>query len=324
MSALHAIEASRVGDVDWGELLREFDVLAGLDRAAREEILSEALVRDLDYGDTLIRLGAPNRSLYLVLEGKLGVFRQAMATEPVAVVEAGQTVGELSVLERRPAPASVMALEASRVVVFSETAFWRLIDASHAFAARLLKQVSERPRGSDETFTRGAPPRTDYERAAMYDAATAVYNRPWADETIEELAKRDVAFSVVRLEVDDFEKVGAEHGRAASDVLLAKLAALLTRTLRGTDYVARYGSEEFILILPEAKAESAAMVAERVRRALAAVAFETKDGTVLPRVTISAGAAQHETGQGAAELVAQAGAALARAKEAGRNRVERV
>ncbi len=323
MAALHAIEAPRAGDVDWGELLREFDVLAGVDQPTRRDILGEALVRELDYGDTLIRLGAPNRSMYLVLEGKLGVFRQAMATEPVAVIGAGETVGELSVLERRPAPVSVMALEASRVVVFSETAFWQLVSASHGFAVRLLKQVAENPRGKDEAWTRGVPTRTDsYERAAMYDAVTAVYNRRWADETIQEIAERRVAFSVVRLEVDDFERVCAEHGPAAGDVLLAKLAALLTRTLRGTDYVARYGVAEFSLILPDAKAESAAMVAERVRRALAAVAFETKDGTVLPRVTISAGAAQHESGQSAAELVTAAGGALARAKEAGRNRVE--
>lgn len=309
--------------MDLWELLSEFDILAGVDVGTRAEILEEALVRELDCGDVLIRQGAPNRSMYLVLEGKLGVFLQALATEPVAVVEAGETVGELSVLDQSPASASVMALEACRVVVLSEAAFWQLITASHAFAVGLLQQLAERMRVNNETFTRTARERSDYERAAMYDGLTAVYNRRWADATIEQLAKREASFSVVLLDVDHFKSFNDSHGHAAGDLVLTKLAALLTRTLRGTDFVARYGGEEFILVLPEAKAESAAMVAERVRRALAAVAFEMKDGTVLPRVTISAGVAQHRSGQSAAELVKEADAALYRAKDAGRNRVER-
>lgn len=301
--------------------LDELPLFAKLDPAARADILDEARVRNLDVGDLLIRQGAPNRCVYLVLEGRLGIFVQALATEPVAVVEPGQTVGEMSVLDHRPADTSVMALETCRVVVLSEAAFWKLITASHEFSIGLLQKVAQRLRASDEA-PRSSLDRSDYERAAMYDALTGVYNRRWADASLERFVAKGLPFSIVVLDVDHFERFNEEHGRAAGDYVLTKIAALLTQTLRGTDFVARYGESEFILVLPKAKAESAAMVTERVRRALAAVAFEMKDGTVLPRVTISAGVSEFYPGQGVSELVSAAQRALFEAKKRGHNRVE--
>lgn len=302
--------------------LDDLPLFAKLDPATRAAIVDEALLRNLDVGDLLIRQGAPNRCLYLVLEGRLGIFVQALATEPVAVVEPGETVGEMSVLEHGPAEASVMALEACRVVVLSEAAFWKLITASHEFSVSLLQKLAQRLRASDDSVARASLERSDYERAAMYDGLTGVYNRRWADASLERFVAKGLPFSIVVLDVDHFEKFNEEHGRAAGDYVLTKVAALFTQTLRGTDFVARYGDAEFILVLPKAKAESAAMVTERVRRALAAVAFEMKDGTVLPRVTISAGVAEFEPGQGVSELVSAAKRALFEAKKRGHNRVE--
>lgn len=311
------------GPGDLWEIASDLNLLAGVDASTRAEILEEAQLRELDCGDVLIKQGAQNRRMYLVLEGQLGVFLQALATEPVAVVKAGQSVGELSVLDQRPASANVIALEACRVIALSEAAFWRLITASHGFAVSLLQQLAERMRSNNEAFTRTAQERSEYERAAMYDGLTGVYNRRWADASIEQLAAKNGAFSVVLLDVDHFKRFNDHFGHAAGDFVLTKVAALLTRTLRGTDFVARYGGEEFVLVLPDASAEAAAMVAERVRRALAAVSFEMRDGTDLPPVTISAGVAAHAVGESAADLVKRADAALYRAKDTGRNRVER-
>lgn len=322
MAAMQAVVGSSASEGLW-EVASGLELLAGVDPSTRAEILEEAQIRELDCGDVLIKQGAQNRRMYLVLEGKLGVFLQALATEPVALVTAGQSVGELSVLDQRPASASVMALESCRVVALSEAAFWRLITASHGFAVSLLQQLAERMRMNNEAFTRTAQERSDYERAAMYDGLTGVYNRRWADASIERLSAKDGPFSTVLLDVDHFKRFNDTFGHAAGDFVLTKVAALLTRTLRGTDFVARYGGEEFVLVLPDASAEAAAMVAERVRRALAAVSFEMKDGTVLPPVTISAGVAAHAPGESAADLLVRADGALYRAKDAGRNRVER-
>lgn len=322
MEGTQAAEARQVGRGALSDLLSDFPMFAGVDQKTRAAILDEALVRDVEVGDLLIRQGAPNRCMYLVLEGRLGIFLQALATEPVAVVQRGETVGELSVLDHQPAAASVMALEACRVVVLSEAAFWKLITASHVFSVSLLQQLAERMRASNEMVTRTALERSDYERAAMYDGLTGVYNRRWADASLEQFVTKGQPFSIVVLDVDHFKRFNDEHGHAAGDYVLTKVAGLLTQTLRGTDFVARYGGEEFILVLPKAKAEAAAMVTERVRRALAAVAFEMKDGTVLPPVTISAGVAEFQPGQGVSELVSTADRALYDAKKRGRNRVE--
>ena len=127
------------------------------------------------------------------------------------------------------------------------------------------------------------------------------------------------ALSLVLLDLDHFKRVNDESGHAAGDGVLRDLAALLVRSARAEDIVARWGGEEFVILTPECDETAAAALAERLRRAVAAHPF-------LPsrRVTASFGVVQLEAGNDLERLVARADAALYRAKTLGRNRVCRV
>lgn len=163
-------------------------------------------------------------------------------------------------------------------------------------------------------------------RLSTTDSLTGLRNRRYADEVlaIEVLRARRYRspLCVLLADVDHFKRVNDEHGHAAGDGVLRGVADRLRETLRVTDVGARWGGEEFLVILAQNDADGAGLVGERWRRAVAGAGFPLPDGREVS-VTLSVGVASFAPGIGTGpELVAEADAALYAAKQAGRNRVE--
>jgi diguanylate cyclase (GGDEF)-like protein len=116
-----------------------------------------------------------------------------------------------------------------------------------------------------------------------------------------------------------FKRINDAHGHSRGDEALAAVAATLRSSLRESDFVGRYGGEEFLILLPDTGKQQARLVAEKVRSAVAAIALSNLD---LP-VTASLGGATLPDDCGDADtLIRAADRALYAAKGAGRNRVE--
>ncbi len=126
--------------------------------------------------------------------------------------------------------------------------------------------------------------------------------------------------AVMELDLDHFKAVNDQYGHAAGDATLKLFANLIRDRLRHSDFACRFGGEEFMVALPEARAAEARMVAERIRRDLEATAIE-HDGAVF-RITVSIGLAEREAEDTPDSLIRRADEALYRAKQLGRNRVE--
>jgi two-component system cell cycle response regulator len=162
-------------------------------------------------------------------------------------------------------------------------------------------------------------------RQARTDGLTGLWNRREfelrAREAVKESDRFSEPFGVVLADIDDFKQVNDRFDHTTGDAALIWLASRLSEATREIDVVARWGGEEFIVLLPRAGREETAMVAERVR---AAVAREPMvDGSRIIPVTVSLGYAVHpEDGHDAEELFKAADAALLRAKRLGKNRVE--
>jgi two-component system cell cycle response regulator len=197
-------------------------------------------------------------------------------------------------------------------------------------------------------------------RAALKDPLTGLYNRRYAEGALRRLGegvrqtRRGLA--VVMVDIDHFKALNDTHGHAAGDRVLVEVASRLQSVLRPTDLIARVGGEEFLVVLPEAGAEEALQVAERLRVEVGRVPFgldpepvptpwtSRRDPvpTLLPRarqlgeggvqrgieliVTVSAGVAaasaeRLEAGLTLAELLKRADDALFEAKKTGRNAV---
>jgi diguanylate cyclase (GGDEF)-like protein len=123
------------------------------------------------------------------------------------------------------------------------------------------------------------------------------------------------------LDIDHFKSINDTFGHAAGDVCLQAATERVAAELRSGDYLGRWGGEEFVALLPGASIDDARNVSERVRASIAAhpIAFEERSMSV----TVSIGIAVFDPlRDNAAALTARADAALYRAKQAGRNRVE--
>jgi diguanylate cyclase len=157
------------------------------------------------------------------------------------------------------------------------------------------------------------------------DQLTGALNRRGMDEALgRELARAErleAPLSLGLLDIDHFKKLNDSLGHQAGDQALRHLARVVKKLLRPTDTLARYGGEEFLILLPNTQEAEGVDVLKRVQRALTKEFFLHDNEKVL--ITFSAGVAQRRAGENEAELLARADAAMYRAKQAGRNRVER-
>ena len=164
---------------------------------------------------------------------------------------------------------------------------------------------------------------------AERDVLTGLPNRRALAEVlprlIDEARAQSRSLSVVFVDLDHFKAINDRHGHAVGDEVLVEAARRLADRLRGGEMAARHGGEEFVLLLPGADGARATAAAERLRADLADEPFGTAVGPL--SVSASFGVASLEPGtarrvSGPAELLARADAAMYRAKQGGRNRVE--
>jgi len=159
----------------------------------------------------------------------------------------------------------------------------------------------------------------------FYDPLTGLWTHRYFFEHLVHLRARcrrsNSPLSVLILDIDDFSEVNTGFGYAAGDAVLAEVAQRLQRRIRETDIAARYGSEEFVVALPETSVAEAHRVAERIRSAVRAEPFPL-GLSERRRVTVSIGLAECETGfiESEDDLVRRAAEALQMAKAGGKDR----
>jgi diguanylate cyclase (GGDEF)-like protein len=137
---------------------------------------------------------------------------------------------------------------------------------------------------------------------------------------LERSSRAGLELTALLIDADHFKRVNDEFGHAVGDQVLIELARTLGRNLRPSDLLARFGGEEFVLVLPGLGAEAGLRRAEELRMHCAGI--ELRGDPVPVKVTVSIGVAVYPThGRTPAELTQAADAALYQAKAAGRNQV---
>ena len=162
--------------------------------------------------------------------------------------------------------------------------------------------------------------------AAITDALTGLHNRRYMEThlaaLVEQAHARGKPLTVLVLDIDFFKAVNDTHGHDAGDDVLREFAVRLKKSIRGIDLACRLGGEEFVVVMPDTDMTVATMVAERLRRRIAADPFPIAGGERKVEVTISIGiAAVSGAEDSAANVLKRADQALYRAKRDGRNRV---
>ncbi len=159
---------------------------------------------------------------------------------------------------------------------------------------------------------------------AQIDALTGLGNRRLFDTELQRLVQSDAAaaLTLIMLDVDHFKQFNDRYGHQTGDRVLQYVGALLREECQAPVLAARFGGEEFALLLPGAEPQQTLAFAERLRQRVAAIRLRQKSsGSVISTITASFGVATRGPAESAGSLIERADQALYQAKQQGRNRV---
>ncbi|SDU45632.1 GGDEF domain-containing protein [Desulfobacula phenolica] len=162
-------------------------------------------------------------------------------------------------------------------------------------------------------------------QAAKTDMLTGLLNRRGfygaMVQAIANIENANDTLSVIMLDIDHFKRVNDQYGHLIGDNVLKILSKLLKDHIKGKDIAARFGGEEFILVLPQTSLEGAYALAEQIRLSLLKMNWKIKDtGKSIGQITISLGISLYQEGESIEAVIKRADDALYHAKNNGRNK----
>ncbi len=157
---------------------------------------------------------------------------------------------------------------------------------------------------------------------ATTDMLTGLLNRRQIEQVMADemarAARTGTPLSVAVLDLDHFKRINDLYGHRMGDEVLRRFAGLIKAELRALDHSARWGGEEFLVLMPHVEGDQALVALERIRQKLSELPMSEHESL---RVTLSAGLAVWQAGESLEQVIERADAALYQAKNAGRNRV---
>lgn len=313
------------------ELLAKVGVFSLLSSEEIGQVAEHLATVKLTAGQTLFHEGDQGNDLYIIADGAAAVSIRLPdgGDKEIARFAPGDFFGEMSIFDNAPRSASCCALEKSVLYSLSKDAFTDIITEHPALALklmyRMLNVTTQRLRGTSEFVSEMVLWGEGARKRAVTDELTGVYNRRFLEDSlgnyVAEAREKGEPLSLVMVDLDHFRQINELYGHPTGDATVRSTAQLFRSLLRETDVIARYGGDEFIIILPHTDPVSATELMAKVCAEVARLEILKDLKGAITTVTASMGVAGfplHATDLSG--LRAAADAALYRAKEEGRNR----
>ncbi len=278
---------------------------------------------ELQAGELLLSPEQDNHHVYLVLSGTLGLHFGSLNSPEIRVLKQGDSVGEMSVIDPSKPSAYVVARETCRVFPIHRDKIQHFVSDANPIVRNLLKVLTNWIKVNTEYMDNNNSKIGELTAYASTDALTGLYNRRWLDSALEHLLMEAIEtgrpLCLLLIDVDKFKHYNDTFGHLAGDQALTALGHTLKNVVRPQDFAARFGGEEFLILLPNTNIAESTLVAERIRHIIESKAITTAEGSALPGVTVSIGLAVNNDISTPKSLIDLADAKLYEAKQQGRN-----
>ncbi len=246
------------------ELINRIPLLMELNAQQRSWLLEHATEHTFPPGHVIVRQEESGGNAYAILSGRVRVL-ESVPDSPVEMflgeLAAGEIFGELGVLRDRPRSASIVTLERTRVLAIPAADFRELLKKSGDMSLALLRILAGRLYDADRLLARHAP-----------DPLTGLPGRRAFHELYRRLTagskRRGTSVLLLVLDVFHLKDINDKFGYSVGDDVLRTVADALLESSRSTDLVARYGGDEFTVLLVDAAAKDVPVIVDRVRQKL--------------------------------------------------------
>ncbi len=304
------------------DALKRSDLFQNVSPEIIDRVLEQAQPRALARSEVLLAPEVANEQLYILLSGSLSVHFGAADSPAIRELKPGVCVGELSVIDENNPSAYVIASEPCTLLAIHRDLILQLIDDANPLARNMLRVIAHWMRANTYQILNDRQHIWELYDHVHYDALTRLYNRRWLENTLphllEQALKNEQPLCLLMLDIDHFKQINDTHGHAVGDQALIAMGHVLHSAIRPYDFAARYGGDEFIVLLPNTTLEESRGVAERILEASARASDLPEQ---LGHLATSIGiAVSGKDCASPASLIAEADIQLYRAKKLGRNR----
>lgn len=304
---LSAIDRTRIQS---GKLFRNIDLDEILD-------LIETCERiHMPRGERLLEAGTDNYYLYLVLSGELNVYPGGPRLPKHAILETGDCVGEMSLIDGNPVSALVVTARDCELLAIPHDTLWSMVERAPGIARNLLDTMSGRVRRDNLAVVAGQTRSLEFELATKVDPVSGLHNRHWMTNAFPRAIARcerdGDPLCLVLIEIEDFRQFSERYGPVVTESALRAIATHFTESLRTHDLLARYREGSFAILLPHAATQQGMHIAERLSKGISSISVAIDHG-MTATVTASFGVAPLGLGDSLESLIATATAALHRA-----------
>jgi len=307
------------------DLLDKSPLFRGIPSKILAPIFKQSIQINLEKGERLLSPGVINENVYILLSGQLGVhLTLSNLDEPLAILNPGECVGEMSVLVDSAVSAYVIAKTNCELLVIGHSAFWSLIKGSNESARNMLNILVQRIRMGNEVIAdtlHGKLP----EKKTLIDSMTGLYSQHALQEKFGHMLDLCIAakqpLSLIVIKVDEVKYALNNDRELIDDQPLHVVSQTILTLLRPDDHAARLSGNTFAMILVNLPFSDVRTTVERLRATVCQLPIRLPNGNTLHPVTISAGFCKANEDDSWSTLLVKANQALGRALEFGPNHI---